>query len=469
MKKLTALLTVLVLLSVFVCTAMAKEMLFQGENVVFKCTASEGDEALLEGVSTDIRFTVGGYINWDVSFSPLGEIEAELSFSKIPEREYYSFAEGLGDSFLDVFDLARRDARLGEYVGDYRNDLADGETKTFTVRMSDYFEYYPIRPSLRLGDISIDYDHVYDESIDDFRLDSRFYGISEERGRGFLKALEDFLKIPVYEDDVRIETVEKVSHGSYSFSSDYRNSYSFNFYNAVFDDIFYFTVTNRLPLSDGSGFYTVDTSHIPGGYGIYGVPTAKNDVKYEEMKNVYPIEDGCSVFDFGKLSSAEDVLYLALSRDDKYVIRFIDPKTMTDISELELFSLGFNDAVYFIEYEDFIVFYKNSFDIKVVTRTGEGNFAEVFHTIVPEDNTISWDYFPTQSYCAFDGERLVIFTEEMRQYFDEKDMSLTSEIIVLTENGIGYYGKWETSLGSIVKFYQESTVQFDEYRVKINN
>lgn len=467
MKRLSAALIALCLTAAFLCTAVAKEMQFLGENVVFTRTASEGDETLLEGVSADIRFTLDGYINWDVEFTPLGKTQAWLSFSKIPEREYYSFTEGIGEPFKDIFELAKRNEKLAEYVGNYRTDLAYGEAKTYTVRMSDYYEYYPMRPSLNLEKISIDYDSIYDESTDDFVLSYRFSGISGERGRGFLAALEDFLKIPVYSEDVRSETVTKSSEYSYSFSSDYQNSYSFNFNNAVFDDMLYFTVTNRIPLSDGSGYYTVDTSEIPGGYGIYSVPLTENDVKYEQLKTVYRLEDGCSVYAFGKLSSFEDVLYLAVSCDGKYVIRFIDRKTMTDISEIQLFDLGINDAVYFNEYEDFIVFYKNSFDIKVVKRSEDGGFSEVFATAVPEKNNMSWDYFPSLSHCAFDGERLVIFTEEMRQYFDEKDTSLTVEIIVLTRDGVGYYGKWENSLGSVVLHWQESTVQFDGYKVKL--
>ncbi len=468
MKRLTAALTAMVLLCVFTCTAMAREMLFQGTNVIFTRTESHGDETLLEGVRADIGFTLNGYLNWDVRFEPLGDTaEASLSFSKLPEREYYTPFSGIEDSFLNVFELARCNSRLGEYVGNYRNDLADGETKTFTVRMSDYYEYYPVYPSLYLGETGIYHENVYDDSIDDFRLEYGFSGISEERGRGFIEALENFLKIPVYEEDVRIETVERVSYGSYSFSSDYRNSYSFQFHNAVFDDALYFTVSNRLPLSDSGGYYTVDTSEIPGGYGIYGIPLSENDIKYEELKTVYRIDEGASVLSFGSSQYSEDVLLLALSKDNKYIIKFIDRRTMTDISELELFEAGSDDNVFYIEYEDFIVFCKNQYEIKVVKHNSDGSFAEALHTRVPENNNISWDYFPTESHCAFDGERLVIFTEEMRQYFDEKDKHLTVEIIALRADGIGYFGRWENSLGGMVMHRFDSFIQFDGYRIEI--
>lgn len=455
MKKTLAFLTAFLILTVSLTAFTAKEIYNQGKTVDFVLTEETGDRSYLEDISVDMEITHSGMLNWNVNFTPFSETSSSLRFHKTEEHFYGYNHYGIDTWYFDSLDLAYINDDIKRVKDDIISNLSDtGDKETLYIRMSDYFDYYPVIPNLYFPgfNLSFSYSGVDDEA------GYSFDGISPERGRGFINKLQSYIKIPPYEDDVRNNTVEKIEQG-YSYSSDFRNNFNFSFQNALFSDMLYFTFDNRIYPTE----IRVDTSEITGGYGIYSVPYTGSDVVYEQMKTEYTVNENSNIV-YLNGDTEKDLLYLCLIENGSFIFRVIDRKTMTDVASLDLFSYKEGDIIQYEICEDFFVFHKNNYELKVVKNT-DGIYKEVFSYTVPEENNFGWEYFPYESSCAFDGERLMIFTPEREYHFDEPYFSLTHEIIVLTEKGLGYYGKWENSLGETVLHSSESFCRLEKFEI----
>ncbi len=446
--------------SLTVC--LARELYFQGHNVQFTLTEETGDRKYLEGVSADITFSHLEELFWDTCFLPFGESKTQVSFSKLPRYDDSISYSGLNEYYFNINEITGESEALEKYVSDVKKTVVkNGDKAVIDVVMKDYFDYYPLKINLHLPEISISYYSPvspYEEG------GYTFYGISKERGTGFIKKIKEFIKIPVYENDIRKETIEKIQHG-FSYSMEHMNTYSFNFRNAVFPDVLYFTVNNRTDGSEKADSAKVDTSEIEGGYGIYAVPYSENDIKYEEMKTVYPINENSTVI-FLDSDTEKNLLYLCLQENGSFVFKVIDVPSFKEISSLSLFSFNREeDYVGYEKFDGFFLFHKNDFELKVVTENPDGTYTDALYCEIPVENEIGWEYFPYDNTAVFDGERLILFVPEVNKYNDRLRTSPCFEIIVFTTEGAVYRGSWENSLGDTVFNSYEAFVRIKDYKL----
>lgn len=458
MKKVIAFLLVLTLSASLLTVFMAKELLYQGENVSFTLINEFGDRKYLDGITVDTLIGHSDMLMWKSSFDFNENTSTELSFYKtryryLLEKQYW----GLDFGSFNIIDLKNENEKLGEYLGDFQNGMAEGERKTFTVRMKDYFRYYPIHVNLHLPDIYIDF-VTYNTFEKGYYEQS---GITKERAEGFIRACEEFFRVPVADDDIREYGIEAGEYG-YSYSSEFKNSFGYSTYNAVFPGKCYMTFDNCSDGSETSPPTLLDTSLIPGGYGIYLIPFGDGDVYYEDMKNVYPLDPESRVISFWG-DEEKGLLYCAFCENGKLYFRIIDESTMTDIFSAELFSFGYGDYMYYQGGEDFFVFFKNDREIAVVSKNSDSTYKIAMKSKISEEDHTVWPYYPYAADIAFTGDRLIFAETNSFAAPEENVKNCMLSVTVVKEEGIVYFGEWESSLSEYVDWGYNGICNFADY------
>ncbi len=448
MKRVLCFLLVLVVLSTSLVAVTGYSLIKESDNVTFTLVDEWGDRRYLEGVTAEMEFSHHDQLNWTVEFTPLEDTVTDYRYNTIIPRNdqvygYYGFS---GATF-SLIDMKNDNRRLKTDIENLKSEIKnDGEIKTLPVKFKDYYEYYPVYFDFNLGELYVSWHTAM--GYDDVGSYS-FSEISYNRSTEFVEAMRSYFKIPVHEEDVREMRVHKHADGGYSYGASYYCSFDFLFYNAVFSDKLYFTFSNEMTDHNGSDRLLVDTSLIPGGYGIYSVPYTENDVKYEEIRTAYSISADSTV---KALCSNEErnELYLALHENDKYVLHVIDTKTMTDISVIELFDFNSEEYVRVEQNEDFFVFIKNDGDFNVVAINEDRTYESALTGTMPPETIADRDYFSYRSRFGFDGERLAVWVFESPGMEEIKILSLQPDVMIFTKDGLQYYCKWLCSLGDPV-------------------
>lgn len=446
MKKTLCVFLGLIIILSSLSVALAREMDIQSENVEFVLNSETGDRELLQGITAKIEMSHLENLIWNIDFSPFSESKAELTFKKRGGQADAPTFSGLWGSYLDIRDFARDNRKLGEYVFGVEKSLKKtGDSAEISIRLKDYYDYYPVKINLDLPGLSI---HYYSPISHDEKGGYSFYGISEARGKEFLRKLSDFIRIPVREDDVRKETVEKMESG-YSHATEYINTFDYCFLNAQFSDRLFFTVGNLTGPNENCPSVLVDTSETGGGdgYGIYSVPFTENDIRSEEMKTVFKIDESSTVI-YLDGSEEKNELYVCLLENGNFILKVIDASSFSEISSVTLFSYSYEkDHIGFVKNEDFLLFYKNDLELKTVTKNSDGTYSEAFHFVIPQENSYGWDYYDYESDAVFCGDRLIFFICDREKFSDQLKRSAKFRITAFGADGRVYSGEWENSLG----------------------
>ena len=467
MKRVLCFLLVLLLLSASLVAVTGFALSKESDNVTFTLVDEWGDRRYLQGVTADMEFTHNGRLNWSVEFSPFVETKTEYEYNTIVTDKGDGYTHyGIYNTNYNLLDLKNDSRQLKSDIESLKSEvMKDGDIRYMEIRMKDYFEFYPVNFDFSMKEMSLSWRTAM--GYDDVGSYS-FSGISYSRGNGLLQSMRDFLKIPVSEDDIREIRIHKDAYGNYSYGGAYSGSFDFDFYNAVFPDMLYFTFRNEITKHEqDEEKRVVDTSLIPGGYGIYALPLTESDVKYEEISTVYSIPADSTVRALMK-DEERNELYLALHENGKYVLHVIDISTMTDISVIEIFDFYEDGYVSINQNEDFFVFIKNSVDFNVVKRNDDGKYESALTGAMPPDTIADRTYFSGNSRFAFDGERLVVFVIDEPGYDDVSKMSVQPDVMVFTEDGLQYYCKWTCSLSEPVRNWMYF-VRRKEYSVRIND
>lgn len=139
--------------------------------------------------------------------------------------------------------------------------LSPGESGSMTIRFADYYDEYPFEFSIDLPGVN------YDPLVNwqDASADSEWLG---ERAQA---ALGRFFRIPVLQDEYVELGIDKNMDGTgsgRSISSVMEGDrFWMNVESVITDDTCFFWFGNRTDKDR-----LVDTSRIPGGYGIYMLP-----------------------------------------------------------------------------------------------------------------------------------------------------------------------------------------------------
>ena len=306
-------------------------------------------------------------------------------------------------SYPDFSASVRNDKKLTPERKKLQDDF-DEQTKdsldnpvTVEFRLRDYYEYYPIGVSIWLPD----HTNIFGEA--DYEFES-----------GAINHFREFFKIPVPESEVTTVTaaVSYGGGGEMRTVMEKTRNFAFGTKYAICDNAVYFTFDNKFPDSEEK----IDTSLIPGGYGIYRLPyekTTDEDLKnasFEEtnkaieakvhadrLEMVYSLSEDNYVLDMMP-SFDKTQIYLLTKEDGRYFFTVIDEKTMKDYQRFELKVRADGDSLSFHSaYDGYMVItcYDDESGSNILLyEVNEGYHekkADIYTTYTIFDSKLCWD------------------------------------------------------------------------------
>ena len=348
-KAMIIMLTVLIL--VFGGIGLAAVKIYDAhDKVTLTEMASWGDKEYAEGLEMEINSTYDNMLFWNttVSMDELKSAVTEYDFSitaVYPDIDNYSGVYLEPSTWgLDSFVINENgEEKLTGVKRAYR-ELADvteaNEKKQKEIFLKDYMDYYEY-------DVKID--------LPGTQINSRVNTIQkasvQEQKKYTIQKMNDFFKIPVLETESWSISLEKDDKGYITQSgsvSKVGNFFDMRFYNALAEKECYFTFNSHSVEGE-----IIDTSRIPGGYGIYCLPyddtlesceedsgmfdvnPDKISVDAEGLKMVHPLDPQIDVM-LLHLNEKKDRLILHAKEYGKYVVTIIDVTTMETLQKMEV-------------------------------------------------------------------------------------------------------------------------------------
>lgn len=456
-------------------TTIAKEK----DNVQFKETVLLGDKSVVEGVTIQANHQYENYIFWESTYV-VGEepqVSTNYRYNYWGEEENYVWDNRAIDLYTTLLEVRYINAENGVIISEMDRVLqeliegtAPGQRGEILLNRKDYEDYYLFTAEFYLGQHYI--------SLDQYSLMSQLetYGYrSEEVLERIEKELEDakafqeFFKIPVIENEYCRFMIEKDEYGeiigwggedahSGFVSGDMdiemtlgerEDVDAYDFRSTAYvatEDAFYFTLS---PYTTKGKL--VDTSQIPGGYGIYRLPFDKESDKVypQQLENVYslsPEEIVCSI----DISLDGTELYVFSAKEDTCYFSVLDLATMelkqkiehtTDVEDWD----SMWDAVDYEICDDFLLIFHK----EIVVLTKENGQYQIAAEIPV---THGKSFYENEKFNLYwDGEwdwngKMLLMVDD---YYNEYGWNQCSFVLVaLDENGIAYLGTYESSLNS---------------------
>lgn len=340
-------------------------------------------------------------------------------------------------------------AGAAERVQEIKRALpADGET-TQDLKLKDIFRYYPIE-----GDLT-------GTSIWAASLDNAVY--ASENPAKLWQDINRFLRIPIPETESSGFSVGKYPDGSLNFNyyqgkencSQQEDHFDFHNIACSTSDAVYFTFNTHT--DDGD---VVDTSLIPGGYGIYRLPydrekeiflSEKLEMVYaldpeKQYTDIYASSDGAKLF----LVSQAARLAAVGVKEVQATAEIIDVRTMQCDRREEI--VCSEDAALGYDAGDYLIF-RGLRELCLYTYQNGSYKKELMLADVDfRKPALRNLFYDNRCRTAYDGKRLSILGEaELDIEDDDNTMWLwgtagTVEVAVLDASGLAYYGTLRSNM-----------------------
>lgn len=327
---------------------------------------------------------------------------------------------------------------------------ANGE-QTQDLKLKDLFRYYPIE-----GDLT-------GTTIWAASLDNAVFA-SEDSAK-LWQDLNRFLRIPIPETESSGFSVGKYPDGSLNFNyypwkenqSLAEEHFDFHSIACSTQDAVYFTFDTHT--DDG---HVVDTSLIPGGYGIYRLPYDREEDAFrsDKLETVYPLDsqkeytnlyaspDGAKLF----LVSQKAVPAASGGKEIRVTAEIIDTSTMRCERREEIFRSA--DTALGYDAGDYLIFGDSWHQLCLYAYQNGSYEKQLMLTDVPHRRAAIRSLFYDSDYCrtAYDGERLSILyaadvdAEDSEETVYTWEAAGTVDVAVLNASGLAYYGTLQTNL-----------------------
>ena len=425
------------------------------DQVTFTQTILAGDPAAAEELSVQTYATYDDRLFWDSTTNLHGDApqtQTEYRFYNT-EQEYqsdqsypgvtiYSATQSGGSNFLDT--PKYRQNGLERAYQELYDSAANGQEVKKTIRVADYCEYYPLEGFIGLAGINYDFGiwRYQDSNSADLMVQ---------------KKLQEFFRIPVLPTEQLTISLTKYSDGSLGTGTS--NEAGEQFYletqSTVTPTTCYFTFNTHT--SEGN---IVDTSLIPGGYGIYaldytaGVVQIREDgitqvtengmLQLDSLRMVYPIDATEELLQLGQWE-ADGTLLLYTRIENDYYLTIIATDTMHQVQRLKLHSAQTDSSAWYnlFQNDDYIVTIIDQ-TVTVLLPNGDGTFHIDMQTSAMADSS----YLPWSvdgKAIAYQDGRLAFATEGYNKDTGMRD-NVSFDLIVLDAHGIQLCANYQSSL-----------------------
>ncbi len=460
------------------------------DNVVITEEFTYGDKAFAENTNVNLKMLYRENLVWDInhSFSD-GKTETAFSLYKNRIKHEYESENQLSlytELNYTTYGNTIEDRGFNRAYEELIEEAVPYESAEKVIQLSDYIDYYPVSVDAYFPEGAFS---VYLSSLNDYST------LGKEKEIKVINALRDFFKIPVAEDHkatIYVTVDENKTLHQSGMSSYYRENElkMFGFYaeSIINDRNCFIWFSNKTNLGD-----TVDTSEIPGGYGIYALPYSYSEaeksisINTDGLRNVFPVDEKEEITSL-QFSTDKKELYMISKNEGTSYFTVIDAETYLEKSKIILSES--KDMYFYIGYIDkeFLVIkqYSEYSDeaLSVYLPDGKDGFRKEFTAtefIYSEEyQTDGGDYvyYPgasvsthKQTDVVWDGERLYVTNSCGGSNYptDAARFSLS----VYDKDGLQFCGLYRTSLSTGNDGYQGSSYHiyssyYDKIKIKLN-
>lgn len=491
MKKSFVLLIALVLLAVTIVYYGQTSVMAEADQVQITEQVLYGDKSVVEGVTLQMKNHYQYQMFWDTTYVLGEQPEALTDYTFYQERNYsYSYwyygTVNFEDESIRVFDWTE-DIAEEQLIGielaafELYETAEPGERSEQLFYLKDYMEYYPFSVFIS-GDFDTqkDIEQLYvDMSEPELKSELLYAKGTElemvEKKQKWLETFQEFFQIPIIDTEACVIAMEKDEDGQltgWGVSTTGGGSGTGNMEIPEmpnYEDYDSFPFYTYSTVSDGDAYFTfgtrsyqdvvVDTSQIPGGYGIYHFPydAEKNEIYPEKLKMVYALDPNVRVYDLTRDARGEHLL-LFTEEDNGIYMSVIDIGTMTLENKLIVSDLGEDDTFYGIKhyslFEDYMVVVTYG-EIVVLSIDETGIYKkeltveeEVFNQFSIDENGDTLIAGADTAY-DWDGERL-LFSNYIYNVNGYNGSNFY--VAVIDNSGILYFAVYNTSLQTTVSY-----------------
>lgn len=447
MKKAAAgFLAVLLLLAGGFCT-VAWSVDQEKDQVNFSQQVLLGDPSCADGLTISTRAHYDDHLFWDIEYR-LGEAPSALTdyhFSAVQQNGPMSRRWGgiRLESSLEVADQERlqSDEKLTGINRAYQElwkEMGTQRQGEKTVDLRDYYEYFPLGFDMDLPDVlwtNMHYDRLSD-------------GVPNCE-KDVIKRFRQFFRIPVPENSVVTIDMTKTEDGTIryiGYSSSSSSCYTPQTISGLTRDQCFFTLDNR----DANG-QKLDTSLIPGGYGLYsfsyepveesrGIGGNFTGIHAETLSLFFPLDEETKVVLLQADAREENLIMITIENKQYYfnVIRISDHELIQKFVLME--DRGTGPSI--DPHDDFWVFTLEN-RLILVERQENGTYVLKFQV----DQQACSEYLGFHGFedMDFDGEKLAVAGY---LYGGEYDNLVTCGfyLMVCDKTGLLYCGHYPCSL-----------------------
>ena len=463
------------------------------ENVAVTEDIIYGDASFADGLTVHGVSRYGYYLYWDSEMKFENSVRTDSTDFRYyqlnrgdPRRgrsdPKVSYSDETGLSMPVVYNFYPND-KFAKDVEKWTAELEPQSQEKRTVRVADYYKYYPVYPNLALPGARYSGQALpYTTSWDDFQT-----------------KFQRYFRIPVLDDEYLEITLTK-SENSFLYPSQSYSSYSHASYgheftpycNGVYTgDAYYFYFANRAERRIEAGFLTtpddeilVDTSRIPGGYGVYRIPCVESErgalADIDGLSTAYPIDERAQITSLGA-SPDRSKLFLHTIEDRTWYLSVIDRESMALLQKIEIrrnmpyFPPSLDGGAFVVNGDNFLlVNFRDPTPEIVVLDEREDGYAvrqRIVNDGTPADNARAWDWWDSQmldAAYAWDGERLAVVWNPQKMINDNRwtyEMCGVA-VAVCANNSLQFFAEYGNSLDECnlrLSSADERSIRFSAY------
>ena len=411
------------------------------EEVVLTETVLAGDQSAAEGLLVETEAYSGNReLVWETSLLYRDNASYDTTFAFYPNGKDYEYSHDPQWVRVENMSMQEVDYSMSQYdqiedpydkmllspLMDVLSRAPNGQEYSENVSLKDYYEYYPVAAGGEL-----------------FYLKE----YTEEEEAEWNEAFREYFRIPVEPDDIQNIHVETDSEGklwSWGGGSE-EVVVQLNGVSTASDTAAYFSIDNRVYGVESEETRYVDTSLIPGGYGIYSIPYKDNKPVVDELFTFYPLEETTYVRDMQMSKDNRHILVQTVEPD--YYLLVIDAETGETVQKL---FLGSGDTYgYLRHFEGFSVWYQDEQNlIQVLELREDGTYEPVLTADVSPIRERGWDCYDG---AAWDGERLALVDHQMVEVLDDRGYNYNAflcgfYVAVYTADGLRFLGQYDSTL-----------------------
>ena len=283
------------------------------DDIVVTAHDRTGDRSAAEGFTAQQSVRRGGHLLWDLNID-LGDPKAtqtEFTYVKkdmgLPDQ---SMSDAISimppTSWASVADLDHLPAHFEAMARDVVWRTPQGESRTETVLLSDYWDCYPLSVNLVTDDTSV--------TEEDYARDAAF---------------TDFFRFPVLSGDTLEITVDPSPNAMWQFSAQPDSTGMAFYVNSVLagETIFFSFRPGAWPFPS--------FENVPGGYGLYRLDLTDGREDLESLACAYPLPEGTFILDLA-LSPNGTRLMMTTGNALGYACTVLDPETLEEVQTFDL-------------------------------------------------------------------------------------------------------------------------------------